>query len=319
MNHSSPFPRIAVTVFVAVTPMLLVRAWAADRITLTNSIDNDEAIVLLNGCSTEKVLRVRHHLDIDNVAKGSCLSEAIVFSSSNAMFLRENLEWKNNDTDTIDIALKKPVKVDVVIWLARADAKTGPDGAETHIKKANELFDNNKVGVTFAATFEEVFSDTDAVEKIGTSCSPLNVKSERGPNVFTEGSINVYYVTKADSGVTCKPQNPDILFIGTNASPTSLAHEFGHAFSLSHEDPGTTNVMVGGSAETRTNFTDGQAFRMNVKCSSIVANDPSDLQARLSTTPEPSHSCRHCDDNTGGSSSAGSEGCPSIDLDVEHK
>ena len=89
-------------------------------------------------------------------------------------------------------------------------------------------------------------------------------------NVIEDGAINVYYVDEIITGKTCTDslRRKNIIFIGENSHPSTLAHEFGHAFSLAHTQhvPGmsTNNYMwFRLDAGNRDQFTLAQSFRMN--------------------------------------------------------
>ena len=123
----------------------------------------------------------------------------------------------------------------------------------------------------------------------------------QGSAFFTANQLNVYYVNGAFTGLNCIADR-NIIVIGTTANNQTLAHEFGHAYSLGHTNNlagfGANNVMVGGGA-SRTHFSEGQDFRMNV-------NPTSALNANgVRTGPT-----RTCPDATT------SQNCPALALDA---
>ena len=121
---------------------------------------------------------------------------------------------------------------------------------------------------------------------------------------FTAGRLNVYYVNGAFTGLMCTA-NPNVIVIGTTANNQTLAHEFGHSFSLNHTNTAagfpSDNVMIGGGSN-RTHFSVGQAFRMNVNAGSALNTNG----VRVGIT-------RNCPDGTTSTT------CPALSLDATPK
>jgi hypothetical protein len=107
------------------------------------------------------------------------------------------------------------------------------------------------------------------------------------------------------TGVNCK-DNRSVIFIGPAANLATLAHEFGHAFSLfgdkeegGHSDPADgfddRNVMAGGGSAARSRLSLGQAFRFNVdKRSWLNENEVREGPTRLCPAKQPSGPDRLC-------------------------
>jgi hypothetical protein len=119
-------------------------------------------------------------------------------------------------------------------------------------------------------------------------------------NFYQAGRLNVYYVDGAFTALNCI-YDRNVSVVGTQANNQSLAHEFGHAFSLGHTNNiasiPNTNVMHGGGAG-RTNFTEAQCFRCNVNTTSV-----------LNTNGVRTGPTRNCPDGTS------SDRCPDLALD----
>lgn len=146
-------------------------------------------------------------------------------------------------------------------------------------------------------------------------------------SVFDSNALNVYYVDNAAiSGLHLRDgfQNSHkLIFIGTGSTPESLTHEIAHALSLQHAntcqwvggncilvsedfdtnsipDFPTTNIMWGGGSG-RSQFTEGQDFRMTFDTHSIL-----NTQSIRTASP----ASRNCPENEI------SDSCPWIGLDI---
>lgn len=253
---------------------------AGDRIDLNNNTSDDRAVVLLdarNGagvCVDDQIFRGSDIINVASVlTNGTCNSEVAVFSDDNAMeFLTPVNIWTDPMTDILRVSLDPILDAPVTVWLAAGGTLARAQG---DIANANLLFNTNNVGIAFNAVFQDVSGNQNAVNTIGTGCP--SVGNIQGSAFFTANRLNVYYVNSAFTGVNCGA-NPSIQFVGTTANNQTLAHEFGHSFSLVPVAGGhtnglagfdATNIMQGGGAG-RTHFSEGQAFRMNVNNTSTI-------------------------------------------------
>ena len=121
-------------------------------------------------------------------------------------------------------------------------------------------------------TFIDVSADPLAIAAIGHDIECIDVALLLGSAYVTPGQLNVYYVDGADTGSSCLASR-NVVYIGSIARDTTLAHEFGHSMSLDHSDgylhDPAPNIMDP-FARGRTHFMDGQSFRMNAHCSSSL-------------------------------------------------
>ena len=260
---------------------------AGDRIDLNNNISDDRAVILLdarNGAGVCVDDQIWRGTDIINVASvlsnGPCNSEVAVFSDDNAMkFLTPVNIWTDPQTDTLRVGLDPILEAPVAVWLVTGGTLARAQG---DIANANLLYNTNNVGIAFNATFQDVSANliaVNAVTSLGNTSQTIcgNVANIQASAFFTPNRLNVYYVNSAFTGVNCTA-NPSIQLVGTTANNQTLAHEFGHSFSLvpiagGHTNglPGfdATNIMQGGGAG-RTHFSEGQAFRMNLNNTSTI-------------------------------------------------
>lgn len=260
----------------------------SDKIDLNNNTGNDQAVVLLdarNGsgnCVNDQIWRGPDIINLGSVlTNGSCNSEVAVFSDDNAMkFLTPVNSWTNPTTDILPVPLDPILEAPVTVWLVTGGTQAR---AQADIANANLLYNSNNVGVAFNATFQDISGNAAAVNTITSAGNNANALCGNGANIqasafFTPNRLNVYYINGAFTGGNCVAFR-NLIFIGTTANNQSLAHEFGHAFSLSPSDSGGhtnglagfdgTNIMQGGGVG-RTHFSEGQAFRINVNNNSML-------------------------------------------------
>jgi hypothetical protein len=149
---------------------------------------------------------------------------------------------------------------------------------------ANLLFRAGRTGLRFhIVNHLDQSNDQTAIQQIGTGCEAGVEQTGH----FTEGMINVYYVQRATDnaqGVQCGATSPNVIYVSSFATVTTLAHEFGHAFSLEHvgdvdvsfyaDADGTPrftldNLMWSGGA-WQNDLSLGQTFRINEDASSML-------------------------------------------------
>ena len=255
-----------------------------DTIKTSNNIGGDQEVILADyrkaaGCQDDVLHRTATSVGIGNaLLNGSCNSEVSVFSDDNAMSFQPGVTtWTNAIGDVHKVALKPVITAPLTIWLARAGANAN---ATDDAANANLLYNQNNVGVQFDVTVNDVSGDPNAVATIGGTAGDCNTAGALAGTPFhTADTINVYYVNGAFTGVNCGA-NRNVNFIGTIANIASLPHEIGHAYSLRPSASGghvnglpgfgNDNIMFAGGPATRSNFTVGQAFRLNVSDISML-------------------------------------------------
>lgn len=265
------------------TTLVLDRCGSAppqDRIRVNNNTGGDSTVILADyrtsgGCQNDRIHRATTSAGIGNaVANGGCNSDVAVFSDDNAMSLETGVTtWTAIAGDTHTVSQQPILNAPVTIWLARAGAAAN---AANDVANSNLLYNQNNVGVQFAATVNDVSGNAAALAAIGSDCD--DAATVQGSAFFTPGRLNVYYVDTALTGVNCG-LNFNINYIGTIANIASLPHEFGHAYGMrpiagGHVNAvagfGNDNIMFGGGPATRDQFTLGQAYRLNVHTPSML-------------------------------------------------
>jgi hypothetical protein len=275
---------------------------SCDEVNLLSNRGNDSSVVLLDGrrggeCQDDQLLRASASAQVGDVqaAASGCNSEIEVFSAGNAMAMHapENT-WKDGCGDTVDVHLKPPLQVPVSVWLVRR--KAAPEAAAA-IVHAREVYDRNKTGIAFTTRVVDISNRIQANRATTGGCT--GVDSLRRSAFYEPKHINVYYVDKPwpvsafYTGQNCKDER-GVIFIGPAANVATLAHEFGHAFSLfgGKKERGHTedvdgfdddNVMAGGGPPTRRHLSLGQAYRFNV--------DPRSWLNVNGLRPGPTHPC----------------------------
>lgn len=258
-----------------------------DHIDLHENEDDDSAVVVLDGrrgsgCVDDEIWRGNNIINSGNVLPllpgGTCNSEVVVFSDGDAMQIVSPVQvWTPNTGDRLMIDLSPNLlAAPVSVWLVRAGALAT---AQADIANANLLYDSNHVGVSFIANYQNVSGNAAAVAAIGNNCTAANLTSIQNSNFYTQNQLNVYYISRPANpftGFNCT-NDTNIQFVGTTANNQTLAHEFGHSFSLAPSNQGghtnvpgggalagfgTNNLMFGGGVG-RTHISEGQAFRMS--------------------------------------------------------
>jgi hypothetical protein len=254
-----------------------------DTIKTSNNIGGDSAVILADyrkaGCENDVLHRTTGSVGIGNaVTNGACNSEVSVFSDDNAMSFQPGVNtWTGAIGDIHKVALKPVITVPVTVWVARAGAVAA---ATDDMANANLLYNQNNVGVQFDATINDVSGDPNAVATIGGTAGDCATAGALAGTAFhTADTLNIYYVNGAFTGVNCGA-NRNVNFLGTIANIASLPHEIGHAYSLRPSASGghvnnlpgfgNDNIMFAGGPATRSNFTVGQAFRLNVSDISML-------------------------------------------------
>ena len=276
-----------------------------DRLRIVGIASGDEVAVMLDartsagsaGCGNDQIFRSSGDRRLGNLLPAAgCNSEVAIFSEKHSMVLETVNTWTNVRGDLHTVTLQPMIDVPVSVWIAN-DAAAAKAVAD--MNKANDLYRANKVGIRFVPTFTrvvDVSTDPNAITivnaGIGTGPSGLecqNIAAIQQRAFYTANTLNVYYVNESFTGRNCAilqtpsvctndstafpPGDGNITFIGSMATSTTLAHEFGHAFGLrpascgghteSLSDFGPDNIMAAGGGDERVHFSLGQVFRMN--------------------------------------------------------
>jgi hypothetical protein len=273
---------------------------AQDNLRILGIAGGDEVIVMYDArtadrCADDEFKRSTGGTPMGDLrSQGSCNSELAIFSENHAMVL-EQTAWTDGP-DTLTISLPPLIDVPVSVWIANG---ASAQAAKDHMKRTNELYRMNRVGVRFLFNVKNVSDNPAAVSIIMSGidattgdpkCTPDIAKIQQSA-FYTPKTLNVYYVdlnfrgrncallsTPAQSECPEAPNQPkgdgNINFFGTDANRATLAHEFGHALGLrpgpcgGHTDKladfDSRNIMKGVDGdENRDHFTLGQVFRMN--------------------------------------------------------
>ena len=283
-----------------------------DDITLNGNLDGDEAVVHIDGrrptsatCSDDEVRRAAAILPAGNLlTSAGCYSEVGIYSKANAMAMRKTATvWSDLCGDHLTVDLDPILEIPATFFLAIPDAlaklewdgKTTEEVAREDHANANQLFDENKTGISFgidvrtltvveAATLL-VLVPAAIVSGLLTGVDPgtlvCSLPSEfEALGLYVPNRLNIYYLPVLGTGMEC-PDDLNVVFIALNKKPETLAHEFGHGLSLyggwGHTNTATgfdsSNLMWTGSIDVRDHISLGQAFRMNLESHSILNTD----------------------------------------------
>ena len=264
-----------------------------DRILINNNISTDNTITLLDArdgtgtCLDDAEYRGSGIVNVGDLRPFDiCTSETSIFSDDNGMFIRSPTIWTDSLTDEHIMNLPTMFRAPVAVWIV-INESGAQERAERDMANANFIYNDQKVGFAFDATYANALPAASFANK---GCAASN--QIRASNFFRPDRINVYYIdnwTDPDlvRGEACwigppdnKPSSPGLIFVNRWAPPDTLAHEFGHVFSLDDlaalpqavtNGIGTNNIMAGWTPGIiRSEFTIGQSFRMNVNSISMI-------------------------------------------------
>ncbi len=295
-----------------------------DRVTVPVGAGADEPSVLLVDAQRVGSCEKNHIVSFVGVAPvgdvrpdplGSPCNDLALFSTGKAMVYRHHgypFGWTNLPGDEypeppypqtqLPDRLVVPVSVFIAVkgdnevaglsgvedaeQVRLAAHNTAYSQATTDIAVASMLFDGNRAGIRFEATYKGVgspgVSSLADIPDVGAGTTDCNVPRALA-NWNNANAVNVYYVDKigdpsviADAGargyhcpytVTSGP----VMWISISRhSHTTLAHELGHALGLLEYPALSTNIMNNLApdgplwADARSRLTLGQLFWMNV-------------------------------------------------------
>jgi hypothetical protein len=305
-----PAPRAVLgSVFGAFAILVVVARTETDRISLAGVATTERSQVFVrgsgsDGCVTSLVVPgTGPTVDVPNFlpAADDCLSEVAAFSAGHVMRMVSAPAWTDGaDVVPIDMHTQS-VGVRLNVWLAsKVPTESQVRFVRSEIVLASALFKRNRVGISFQPVDSGVTKPGDArFETIGDGCAHAASLRAAGSPLYQKLRLNVYFVTALRLAPTDPPNvwrgyncyqagAPNIIYISlTFGAPTTLAHEIGHALSLTAANghtgtgavtliPGFTNrnLMWTGlntdATAAQDRFSLGQAYRMNVNNRSWV-------------------------------------------------
>jgi hypothetical protein len=195
----------------------------------------------------------------------------------------------------------KSVRVPLNVWLApKTLALSQVLFARSEIDVASALFKKNRVGLSFRTVDSAVLKPGDPRRgTIGDGCAHATNLKAAGPPLYRKTKLNVYFVPAVRleqtdppnvwRGYTCYESGAqNIVYVSLSfGAPTTLAHEIGHALSLTfangHTGTGTWMIIPGftkqnlmwtglstDASAAQDRFSLGQAYRMNVNQNSWI-------------------------------------------------
>jgi hypothetical protein len=281
------------------------REFECDEIAQIGNQDGDASVIQLDarrasgstGCVDDDLLRASSSDNVGNVLTPSgCRSTVAVYSSANAMEMHENVPWTDACGDRHHVTMRPMWKMPVTFYLAVSDAAATAEWgepvkavAQEDVKNANQIYDDNKTGISFVADPVSDYRTLNAIDlarlalalpaalpallqnglSSGFQCNVTNALKVAG--LYVPDRLNVFYLQLPGTGMTC-PDDRNVVFMALGKKPATLAHEFGHSLSLLGEWGHTndvdgfdaSNVMWGGD-EVRNHISLGQAFRQNLE------------------------------------------------------
>ena len=216
-----------------------------------------------------------------------------VLSDQNGLFFSEFSSWPSDGDPPLEITLPEVQEVDLYLWVSaeeldatshssecRSSATPAKDlhqnvkKALCHTALANVLLDEAHMGIRFNPVCQKAISHSlvEAVKKSWCGTGSDNVQDMVvNQNLVNDYGLNVYYASIGKTGACCE-DDPQRIFIGKDAYPTTLAHELGHSFGLQHPseeiDCGAVSEPCFAAANLmqpdvprRSCLTQGQTFR----------------------------------------------------------
>ena len=280
-----------VTAQLSITQLLggvLVRGYAArytarrcpmtlstsDSIRFENNIANDSVIALFDarrstGWTLNEIGRGDSNADVGNVLSSQDHDAKLaIFSDGNAVAFQSNVtDWSDEVGDIAAVHLSPLIYENVTFWIIH-DVVEAQKRMNQDLLRANQLFDHMNGGIGFNVSGVHT-AETDANDLLDAGCTGASKLHSRVG--FVAGQTNVYY--NRDPGPRAVRCNDDTIIVGISADGESLAHEFGHAFTLDHTNSvphiPLSNLMHSGRFG-RDMITVGQLFRTSIDVGSVI-------------------------------------------------
>lgn len=275
-----------------------------DRIVVEKAASRDAAVVIVHGqqsgdlCPDDESLPGGGLHLIENVVPPATCQVA-VFSKYHPVI--EVAPGWTAGADSVGLTLAaSPLVVAIDVYVV-TDDKRADGWARSDVRRAVTLFRRNRVGLTFS---QSKFAGAGSLseqqgETVGDGCSYVDgIKATS--SLYDPNRINVFFVNLIEGDEDWRGSNcfvsasgnssptPNVIFVSLGArSPTTLAHELGHAFGLQlatgHTGPPEDESITGfkpvnimwdalesDEARDRNHFSLGQAYRMNASDRSWV-------------------------------------------------
>jgi hypothetical protein len=300
------------------------RSGTGDTIILDNATPGDGPVLAVDGqmaggeCVNDEMFEGIGPFTVgDLVTPTTCPAEVVIFSKRRALTIADPAWTASPDQIQLKLSpAQQEVELDAYVVAIGMRAE---NWARNDLMRARTVYASNRVGLTFTESKFMTSSQLTEAEKkvIGDNCQQAKALKQN-PSLYSPQRLNVYFVQAvvADEDDTWRGYNcfekkppgntagaPNIIYISiARHSPTTLAHEIGHALSLqdpeghtgsSHlleEDFDLTNIMWtdldSREARAQKHFSLGQAFRMNIDKRSwlnrgAAAITPAGVKSRL--------------------------------------
>lgn len=273
--------------------------------------------------NADPCLRYADHAGVPDIhlpnllSKQQCLERVAVFGDADAVWFRkessdplgDNLGpfWNVQTGQELPVPMKSLASQPLKIWVLH-DPANMKQLAMDHLASASRIYRAQFGGIAFGFTDVEPDPGDDALAakvaggEIG--CHDLDpLTNVRG---FKNEQLNIFYVMRLDGvyGIWCGEQGGsgrDIILIGANALPLTLAHEIGHALldSLGHTEE-LSGYSLAFQENLMTSFvggeqlTLGQLFRTSLSSASSINRHgarPSRPQVTCSVASASPNSC----------------------------
>lgn len=291
------------------TPTWLEPASASDRIRLTGGNDTTPAVLISGRQSSMTGATCRAWVSytstgstiegLGNWMDGErCDSEVAVFSENGGAHLAvPEPRWSQLENE-LTYTLGPTIKVPTTVWVISSPA--GYTGEVNRLTRefsfANTTLASSRCGIELVPTYiDRTTTLADPTQELGCASIETTLKQVG----FHPKKMNVYMVNAliADTraGVACLKESDNVIILDPGRNATSVLHEFGHWFDLSHTTGmplvNVRNIMSMTNVTQRDTLTAGQCYRANFSRDSYINTQG------LRTGP--TKACRHAQDADG--------------------